>query len=178
MEEIFKTIEGYENLYEISNLGRVKNLKRGSILKNTLSKSRGYYTVGIRKNGNQNTKQIHVLIAQAFIPNPDNKPIVDHIDQDRTNNKIDNLRYVTRSENGMNSDLQSNNKTGCIGVSFHKDNKTWCAQLNKDGKSYSKTFKNKEEAIKYRTELEQIHFGVYSPNYKPPTIIINITINN
>ena len=178
MEEIFKTIEGYENLYEISNLGRVKNLKNGKILKNTLNKTNGYYVVGLSKNGKENKKRIHVLIAQAFISNLENKPMVDHIDQVKNNNNIDNLRWATVSQNSMNRYKQSNNKSGYSGVAFRKDSKKWRARIILDGKEYAKSFKTIEEAIEYRTELEQIHFGVYSANYKPPTIIINITINN
>ena len=178
MEEIFKTIEGYENLYEISNLGRVKNLSNGKILKNSLSKTIGYYVVGLSKNGKGNKKLIHILIANTFIPNPTNKPKVDHIDKDRTNNNIENLRYVTTSQNAMNQSKSSVNTSGYSGVDFRKDSKKWRARIKLDGKEYAKSFKTIEEAIEYRTELEQIHFGVYASNYKPPTIIINITINN
>ncbi len=177
MEEVFKTIKGFENLYEISNLGRVKNLSNGKILKNTLHKT-GYYHLGLSKKGKESKKRINVLIASAFIPNPENKRCVDHIDKDKTNNNIDNLRWATHSQNRMNSNLSSDNKSGYSGVYFRKDTKNWQARLMVDGKYYSKNFKTKEEAIKYRADLERIHFGIYSPNYKPPVTIINNITNN
>ena len=177
MEEIFKTINGYETLYEISNLGRVKNLTSGKILKNTLIKvHREYYVIQLRNK--KSMKKIHVLIAQAFIPNPKNKPKVDHIDRDRTNNNIDNLRWVTMSESAMNSSKSINNTSGYSGVSFNKNRNKWEAELKIYGKSYYKLCKTKEGAIEYRAELERIHFGIYSPNYKPPVTIINNITNN
>ena len=131
MEEIYKTIDGYENLYEISNLGNVKNIKTKKIIKNILSNI-GYYRVGLCKDGKCKLKLVHVLIAQAFITNPLNKPTVDHIDQIKTNNNLNNLRWVTRSENGMNSDIQSNNISGHRGVSYNIRDKRWTAQLKKN----------------------------------------------
>jgi hypothetical protein len=164
MEE-FRPIQNYEGLYEISNIGRVKNLNNNKILKNNLNKTTGYYRVALRKNGKQTNKDIHHLIAETFITNLENKPIVDHIDQNTGNNNIDNLRWATRSENGMNSDIQSNNKTGYTGI-FRTKYNSWIANLRKDGKLYSKSFKTIEKAIEYRSELEQKYFGIYSANYK------------
>ena len=178
MEEEFRIVKDYEK-YGISNLGRVKNLSNGKIKKASIDKSAGgYYRIGLYKNGKESKKRIHVLIAQAFIPNPENKSMVDHIDKVRSNNDISNLRWVTRSQNGMNSSLSSDNKSGCIGISYREDRDKWTAFLNKEGKSFKKQFNTKEEAFEYRVELEKLHFGVYASNYKPPTIIINITINN
>ena len=87
MQEIYKTIKGFEN-YEISNLGNVKNNKKGIMMKVFIDKSTGYYKINLTNINGKKKKRIHVLIAQAFIPNPDNKPIVDHIDQNKQNNSI------------------------------------------------------------------------------------------
>src|SRR5687768_7809758 len=101
--ELWKPIPGYEDLYEISNLGRVKSfrrLKKGSnykVLKNHLSL--GYHTVCLTKNGKTVITKVHRLVAKSFIPNPDNKPEVNHIDMVRNNNHFSNLEWVTRSEN-------------------------------------------------------------------------------
>lgn len=101
--EIWKDIEGYEGLYEISNLGRVKSLPRnttkGGIKTVYKSGKSSYYKVLLCKNGKQKQPTIHRLLASAFIPNPDNKPQVDHINGDKTDNRIENLRWVTKSEN-------------------------------------------------------------------------------
>lgn len=111
MNEIWKDIKGYENLYQVSNMGRVKSLERIIIrcdnktqtIKEKILKTRignnGYYTIILSKKGEIKKIDIHRLIAIAFIPNPDNKPCIDHINGDRTDNRIENLRWVTQKEN-------------------------------------------------------------------------------
>ena len=98
-DEIWKDVVGYEGIYKISNFGRVKSFKQNKvvILKKVLND--GYYSIGLRKDGKRFKAKIHRLIAQAFIPNPDNKPFVNHIDGNKQNNCIENLEWVTGSEN-------------------------------------------------------------------------------
>lgn len=98
MEEIWKSIEGYPN-YEVSNLGNVRRVK---MLKQYYDESKGYNVVCLSKNGNSKVVKVHQLVAKAFIPNPDNKSCIDHIDTNRTNNCVDNLRWVTHKENRNN----------------------------------------------------------------------------
>ena len=105
-EEIWKPIKDYEGLYEVSNLGRVKSLNyRGTgkwkILKN-IECSNGYLVVVLTKNGKRKQFKVHRLVAEAFIPNPENKPCVDHINTIRTKNYVWNLRWVTHEENNNN----------------------------------------------------------------------------
>lgn len=113
MEEVWKDIKGYEVLYQISTNGRVKSLlkvtKFGNRLKvneeiilNPALGKRGYYVVSLNHNGKSKTFTIHRLIAEAFIPNPENKPCIDHINTIRTDNRIENLRWVTSKENSNN----------------------------------------------------------------------------
>ena len=99
-KEVWRDIEGYEGLYQVSNLGRVKSFKGSSesILKGRNSTS-GYLQVDLCKQGVVSTKLIHRLVAQAFIPNPENKQEVNHIDEDKTNNLHSNLEWSTRKEN-------------------------------------------------------------------------------
>lgn len=121
-EEIWKDIPGYEGFYQVSSLGRVKGLdtylinkygkryfKRGRILKLTrwtykrsCPKHPGF-TVMLYKDRRAKRFTVHRLVALAFIPNPENKPQINHKDGDRTNNSVDNLEWVTQSENILHS---------------------------------------------------------------------------
>lgn len=97
MEEIWKDIPEYEGLYQVSNLGRIKSLQnyrgKGNILKQRIKK--GYYTIGLRKNAKRKWYLTHRLVAQAFIPNPNNLPQINHIDENKLNNNVDNLEWCT-----------------------------------------------------------------------------------
>lgn len=107
MKEIWKDIRGYEGLYQVSNLGRVKSLERldrmgREIKTKILSQSdngNGYSYVGLYKDKKGKKVGVHRLVAQMFIPNPNNLPQVNHLDEDKYNNKIDNLAWVTNKEN-------------------------------------------------------------------------------
>lgn len=100
MKEIWKDIDGYKGKYQISNLGRVKSLKcnRERILKFT-TMHKGYHAVSFDNYKNRKTFRVHRLVAQAFIPNPKNKPQVNHIDGNKLNNSINNLEWVSPAEN-------------------------------------------------------------------------------
>ena len=98
MEEIWKDIEGYKGIYQVSNLGRVKRVTTGRILKGCKN-SKGYLLVNLCENSIVSSKKIHRLVAQAFIPNTDNKSQVNHIDENKTNNMVSNLEWMTAKEN-------------------------------------------------------------------------------
>lgn len=99
MEEIWKDIEGYEGLYQVSNLGKVKSLNYNKTAKSELLKLRkntnGYTRVVLYKNRKAKDYQVHRLVAEAFIPNPNNYPIINHKDENKTNNRVDNLEWCT-----------------------------------------------------------------------------------
>lgn len=106
MEEIWKDIKGYEGLYQISNLGRVKSLDRISKGRKYKSKilsiqknKNGYQTITLYDCSNYKGFTIHRLVALSFIPNPQNKKCVNHKDGNKENNKVTNLEWVTHSEN-------------------------------------------------------------------------------
>lgn len=105
MEEIWRDIDGYPG-YQISSLSRVRSIsnpnkrsyKEGRVLKSHLD-TKGYYRTCIYKNGKKVTLKNHRLVAQAWIPNPENKPWINHIDGDPKNNSIENLEWCTHQEN-------------------------------------------------------------------------------
>ncbi|AQS10599.1 NUMOD4 motif protein [Clostridium saccharobutylicum] len=99
MEEMWKDIKGYKGLYKVSNLGRVKNIKRNKLLKLQLQKD-GYLRVGLYdKNVNYSTKKVHRLVAEVFISNPNNYKCVNHKDENKSNNNADNLEWCTHHYN-------------------------------------------------------------------------------
>lgn len=96
--EIWKEVKDYEGMYEVSNLGNVRNFKTKHVLKSSLSK-KGYPKVNLWKNKGYKTRPIHRLVAIAFIKNNLYKPQVNHIDGNKTNNRLDNLEWCTQEEN-------------------------------------------------------------------------------
>ena len=96
-KEVWKDVVGYEGLYEVSNLGRVKSLRRNIIMKQKIVK--GYNMLTLTKAGKQKGETVSRLVGRAFIPNPENKPQINHIDENKQNNHVDNLEWVTAKEN-------------------------------------------------------------------------------
>lgn len=105
MEEIWKDIEGYEGLYQVSNLGNVRSLnwrKIGKVKNLYLKKqNRGYLHVELTKDGVRKAVTVHRLVATAFLPNPLNLPVINHIDENKENNRVDNLEWCTSNHNMM-----------------------------------------------------------------------------
>lgn len=110
-QEEMKWIEGYEGMYIITSYGRVYSVVRrdkycrlsgGGEIKQALTPT-GYHFVSLYKNGKGVQEYVHQLVARAFIPNPDNKNCVDHIDYNKSNNNVENLRWVTHKENMNNT---------------------------------------------------------------------------
>jgi len=149
-EERWLPIVGYEGLYEVSDLGRVKSLARkgtrGGIMKPYLSK-KGYCFNSLSKNNIEKIFSIHRLVLEAFFPLEEKE--VDHINNIRTDNRLINLRWCSRSENMR----KQNKKIGCSsqykGVCWDKSNKKWTAQckINNKNKTIG-AFNDEVEAAK------------------------------
>lgn len=165
MKEIWKDIEGYEGMYQVSNLGRVRSLKYRDkknihILKGGTDK-RGYKLIGLYFK-ERKTYKVHRLVAEAFIPNPNNLPQVNHIDGNPSNNIITNLEWCDSTYNAIHA-----YKTG-----LHKSNKVgkrpvYCKEENK-------YFKSCSEAGRYfqcgPSTIRQVCDGIAKQLYKKYTI--------
>ena len=115
MKEVeWKDIPNYENLYQISNYGDVKRLNsydsRGHLRNSRLRKPRisnkGYLQIGLHKNGKETKFSVHRLVAESFIPNPDNLPVINHKDENPLNNYVSNLEWCTYKYNSNYGDCQ------------------------------------------------------------------------
>lgn len=156
MKEIWKDIKGYENLYQVSDLGNVKRLEsvssytykgnendvryrkwNGHNVKKTMTKTQQYLMVGLTKNGKYRLLTIHGLVATAFLNHISDKYnglIIDHINNIKTDNRLINLRLVTPRENVSKARLLKNKTSKYTGVYYKSKNKKWCASIYVDGK--------------------------------------------
>ena len=100
-QEIWKDIDGYENLYQVSTLGKIKNKRTNKLLH---PHQYGlYFVIGLIKDHNYKLFLVHRLVGKAFIPNPLNKREINHIDGNKLNNNVSNLEWATRKENAQHS---------------------------------------------------------------------------
>tara|TARA_R110002012_G_scaffold96074_1_gene231757 strand:+ start:78 stop:530 length:453 start_codon:yes stop_codon:yes gene_type:complete len=131
--------------------------KRRKMLKHDINKG-GYHSVDIYTKGVSKGMLVHRLIAICYLDNPENKPTVNHNDENTHNNDLSNLEWMTNQEQqDYKTKMMSTNTSGTTGVCYYKRCNIWKASLISYGKTYSKTFKKKDDAIIYRKYLEQTY---------------------
>ena len=171
MKEVWQDVKGYEGLYQVSNLGRVKSLEReiGHRYKgktrtipervmHICDNGNGYKVVYLTKDKARRVKYIHRLVAESFINKPIGKEYVNHKDCKPSNNRVDNLEWCTQEENIQHSaehmrKPRKNYKLGSTGekyITFRKDKKVYRVTIKK--KEYG-AFKSLTEAIRRRDEI-------------------------
>lgn len=148
--------------YFISENGDIYSDKFGKMKKLKPAKDKdGYFKLTLHKNGKQYTKTVHRLLAETFIANPNNLKQVDHKNNIRDDNRLENLRWVTCQDNNRNQSISKANISEYQGVCFHKKDNLWRAQWYDNYKQYSKSFsvkkygeeEAKQLAIDYRKKM-------------------------
>ena len=130
--EVYAKIKDFEQ-YAISNYGEVINITTG-IKKKQSTNENGYKKVDLYLNGKRKSIFVHRLVGNAFIDKINEKTLIDHKDCNKTNNRLDNLRWCNNSENMRNSKISSRNNSGVRGVSFDKEKQKWKAVITVNGK--------------------------------------------
>ena len=160
-EEVFVMIKDFDN-YMVSNLGNVKNATTNQIIKQRYDKY-GYKRLNIYKNKKMFVKLVHQLVANAFLENIDNKPCIDHIDNNKENNNVSNLRFATYQENVRNSKIAKNNTSGAKGITFSKASNKWRAYITIDGlEAHLGYFDSIEDAKAARVNKVKQVFGEFA----------------
>ena len=163
INECWRSIDGYMN-YQVSNVGRVRNITTGRILKQCIL-NKGYYAVSLAKDGVSKTYTVHKLVAHEFIPRPDTnvKLLVDHIDRNKVNNQVTNLRWATQQQNLMNMTIRTGTSSQYKGVAYHKRRSKWEAYIIFNGnKLHLGLFVNAEDAARaYNTKAIEL-FGEFA----------------
>lgn len=170
MMEEWKKIPGYEGLYEVSNMGNVRNVRRNKLLRLSKTNNR-YIRVSLCKNGIKTGLTVHRLVAEAFLPNPDNLPEVNHKDEDKTNNRVENLEwcdhkynmnYGTRNIRAKETAIKNGYYTGLSKEEYHKkyyeENKEKIREKQREYmREYNKNYyeKNREEIREHSREYKK-----------------------
>lgn len=167
--EIWKPVKDYEGLYEVSNLGRVKSLKRlvnhkdstrlinERILK-PWDNSHGYFQVKLLKHGKSNMFRVHRLVAEAFLEKLYYQNQVNHKNYLRNDNRVENLEWVSNLENNSHKSLNINTKNKYPCVSYHKQRKKWRARIRHNNK--------------------QVHIGLFDTELEAYQARVNFELNN
>tara|TARA_R110000772_G_scaffold13879_1_gene40588 strand:+ start:135 stop:620 length:486 start_codon:yes stop_codon:yes gene_type:complete len=159
VKEKWKDVKNYEGIYQISNLGNLKSLttSNAKIINGTVT-GKKYRRVGLTKNKITSNKMFHIIIAEAFFNYKKSSGfIIDHIDNNPLNNRVDNLQIITQRENCSKD--KKGYSSNYIGVSFDKSRNKWVSQIQINGKDkFLGRFINELEASKaYQNKLKEIN---------------------
>jgi len=174
----WRDVVGYEGLYKVSSHGHILKISNMTLLRLSPSKDSGYVAVALSKNNKSRSVMFHRVVAEAFLPNPENKSDVNHMDGIRHNNVLDNLQWMTHAENiqysfnnlGRISNLTGkrhvrriflNKSSKYKGVQWNKADKRWRTMISfKNRQYFLGGFKNELEAsIRYQSELKHVDIG-------------------
>lgn len=159
--ECWKVIEGFPNYY-ISTFGRVFSLKSLRFLKQRTDMG-GYIVVALSEKNMKKTKKVHRLVALTFIENPNEKQNVDHINNVPTDNRLENLRFATKTENGRNSKVSTRSSTKVKGVSYNAKKNMFQAYITVDYiMIHLGWYKTLEEAQQVRVKKANDVFGDFT----------------
>jgi hypothetical protein len=152
--EIWKEIKDSKML--VSSFGNIKNPETNKILKPFLNSTKHQMIEFNFNDGKRRRKLVSKLVAETFLPNPDNKSFVHHNDHDVLNNRLENLVYKSNKETSLKRPLQKNNTSGCTGVTKRKGEDLWTATIKRNGIVENLgTYNTKEKAISKRLEAEE-----------------------
>ena len=182
-DELWLPVVGFESMYIVSNTGRVKSLRRNKMLAQNPSGTSAYMYVKLTVQRKLHNRSVHRLVAQAFVPNPNCKPMVNHIDGNKLNNNACNLEWVTCSENhrhafaiGLKTKDQVKTQLGrkwgsaskYHNVSYDQSRNKWKAAIKVDGKALAqRRFNTEREAAAFVNEL----IDTYGLTNRPRNII-------
>tara|TARA_R110000823_G_C15735954_1_gene480290 strand:+ start:26 stop:724 length:699 start_codon:yes stop_codon:yes gene_type:complete len=157
--EDWKWVQDYEARYKIYKNGDIESCYKNSktkILKPTKNKKTGYFNINLCKKGQRKSFLIHRLIGIHFIPNPENKEMIDHIDGNIVNNSISNLRWVSQQENCLNAKNYGKHKKG---VTFNKNSQKFQTRITVNGKEkHLGYYETEDEAHEvYKAKFLEIH---------------------
>jgi hypothetical protein len=157
--EIWKPVKNYEGLYEISNLGRVNSLftRKGRIIIPKTEKG-GYQRIGLRKDNSQKLFNVHRLVAETFLEKEEYQNQVNHKNKIRSDNRVDNLEWVSSIENHFHKNLNSNTTSKYVGVAWDSKKRKWVSYINFNKK--------------------KVHLGVFNSESEAYNARLNFQLNN